>query len=593
MKNSINNKYLLIVITLFVGVLLGWLIKPSANLPEQPPVHEHVESTVGASSVYTCSMHPQIRQGEPGDCPICGMDLIPLENDSQETDPLSITMSPTAIQLADVKTMVVGKGKAEKTLRLDGKIQVDERLLFTQASHIPGRIEKLMVNFTGEYIAKGQTIALVYSPELVTSQEELLQANKIKEEQPALFNAAVAKLKNWKVSEAQVQQILTTGEVIKNFPIKANVSGYVSQKFANLGDHLAMGQALYEVSNLSKVWVLFDVYESEIPWIKTGDEVNYRVQSIPGEIFTGKIDYLDPIIDPVTRVSSARISIANPDLKYKPEMFVSGVITSSITGAEEAIVVPKTAVMWTGTRSVVYVKKISSQGLSFQLREVTLGAALGTEYLIEAGLHPGEEIVVNGAFSIDAAAQLAGKPSMMNPEGGVAMSGHNHGGMEMTKASQIEGSIGNSLTQAAKDGLIPIFDHYFKLKNALTIDDLKRSKSQAEEMLNYISNIDMGSFEGNAHMEWMKYQKSLSVSLEKIGSDKSLEEVRKTFLSISDEMIGMAEKFHPFPKPLFVQHCPMADTNRGADWLSMEEKVVNPYFGKSMLTCGEVTRTIK
>ncbi|EPR68481.1 efflux RND transporter periplasmic adaptor subunit [Cyclobacterium qasimii] len=593
MKKIIKNKVLLIAITLIVGVLIGWLIKPSVNPVEQSSKHEHEASIAGISSIYTCSMHPQIRQSEPGDCPICGMDLIPLENEADEADPMSITMSPAALQLAGVQTMTVETGKADKTIRLNGKIQVDERLLFTQASHIPGRIEQLMVNFTGEYIAKGQTIALVYSPQLVTSQEELLQASKLKGEQPALFNAAVAKLKNWKVSEAQVEQILSSQEVIKNFPIKANVSGFVSQKFANLGDHLINGQALYEVSNLANVWVLFDVYESEIPWIKTGDEVSYTVQSIPGKTFTGKIDYLDPIINPATRVASARISVANPKLKFKPEMFVSGIVKSAINGSDEAIVVPKTAVMWTGTRSVVYVKKATDQNVSFQLREVTLGSALGSEYLVETGLRSGEEIAVNGTFSIDAAAQLAGKPSMMSPDGGAAMTGHNHGGMEMTTVSQTDGPTNHGIAQNAKDELIPIFEHYLKLKNALTQDDLKRSISQSKEMLTYLSNVNMKVFKGDAHMEWMKYQKSLTASLENIAGQKSLEEVRKSFLSISDEMIGMAEKFHPFPKPLFVQHCPMADTNRGADWLSLEEKVVNPYFGQAMETCGEVTKTIK
>ncbi|WP_339925827.1 efflux RND transporter periplasmic adaptor subunit [uncultured Cyclobacterium sp.] len=593
MKNSNNNQYLLILFTLIAGVLIGWLIKPSESSIEEPSTHEHEASLAGVSSIYTCSMHPQIRQNRAGDCPICGMDLIPLENEGVEANPMSIKMSPTALQLAGVQTMTVSTGKADKSIRLNGKIQVDERLLFTQASHIPGRIEQLMVNFTGEYIAKGQTIALVYSPQLVTSQEELLQASKLKHEQPALFEAAVTKLRNWKVSEAQIEHILSSQEVIKDFPIKANVSGFVSQKFANLGDHLLNGQAIYEVSNLTNVWVLFDVYESEIPWIKTGDEVSYTVQSIPGKTFTGKIDYLDPIIDPATRVASARISVANPNLKFKPEMFVSGIVKSSFVGAEEAIVVPKTAVLWTGTRSVVYVKIATEQNVFFQLREVTLGLALGAEYVIETGLEPGEEIAIYGTFSIDAAAQLAGKASMMSPDGGVAVPRPNHGEMEQKTISQTDGATNHGVSQSIKDELIPVFEHYLKLKNALTQDDLKRSISQSKEMLTYLSNVNRKVFEGVAHMEWMKYQKSLTASLENIAGQKSLEEVRKSFLSISDEMIGMAEKFHPFPKALFVQHCPMADTNRGADWLSLEEKVVNPYFGKSMETCGEVTKTIE
>ncbi|AEL26514.1 efflux RND transporter periplasmic adaptor subunit [Cyclobacterium marinum] len=591
MNQLIKNKYTLIGVTLMAGVLLGWLIKPSGNSVEESATHEHEIFESGISSIYTCSMHPQIRQKEPGDCPICGMDLIPLESDTEEVDPMSIRMTATAIQLADVQTVIIGKEKAIKRLRLSGKIQVDERLLFTQASHIPGRIEQLMVNFTGEYIAKGQPIALVYSPELVTSQEELLQAYKIKDEQPSLLNAAIAKLKNWKVTDEQIKQILATEKVIKNFPIKANVSGYVSQKFANLGDHLEMGQAIYEVSNLSRVWVLLDVYEADIPWVKIGDEVSYSLQSIPGKTFSGKIDYLDPIIDPVTRVAHARISVDNPDLKFKPEMFVTGVVNSTILEGKEAIVIPKTAIMWTGTRSIVYVKKSIAQGVSFQLREVSLGTALGTQYLITSGLHPGEEIVVNGAFSIDAAAQLAGKPSMMSPEGGVNMSGHDH--EDMRKVKQQESSKLSIYNQSSPTDLSSVLDHYFHLKNALATDDLTKAKATAEEMLKSLSNVEMTSLEESAPIEWMKYHMALLGLLEKIEAQNSLVTVRETFLSISDRMIKLVENFQALTHPLYVQYCPMADANKGAIWLSRNKEVINPYFGESMLTCGEVLKTIR
>jgi len=592
MKKLFNNKFLLIAFTLLVGALIGWLIKPSENSTEQLLEHEHVESIAEIPTVYTCSMHPQIRQNEPGDCPICGMELIPLENESVEADPMSITMSSTAIQLAGVQTMIVRSGKADKSIRLNGKIQADERLNYTQSAHISGRIEALAVNFTGEFVNKGQVLGQIYSPELATAQEELLQTQNIKESQPALFNAAKEKLRNWKLSDTQIQLVLTTGKVSEQLPILANVSGYVTEKMVSLGDYVQRGEPIYQITDLSKVWVLFDIYESELKWIKKGESIEYTVQSQPGEVFTGKLTYIDPIINPTTRVASARLEVSNLNMKLKPEMFVSGTI-SATHSKDESIVVPKTAVMWTGTRSVVYVKKATTQAVSFQLREVTLGSALGAEYLIESGLQPGEEIAINGTFSIDAAAQLAGKASMMSPEGGAAITGHNHGGKEMTTVSQTDGQKKHVLTQTTKDELIPLFEHYLKIKNALTQDDLKRSESQANEMLTYLSNVKMEAFKGDAHIEWMKYQKSLTSSLEKIAAHKSLEEMRKSFLSISDEMIGMAEKFHPFPKPLYVQHCPMADSNRGADWLSLEEKVVNPYFGKGMLTCGEVIRTIK
>ncbi|MDX5320998.1 MAG: efflux RND transporter periplasmic adaptor subunit, partial [Bacteroidota bacterium] len=161
MKNINKITFFIAIGTLIVGVLLGWVIFGGPNEASHLG-HDHTTSEEG--TIWTCSMHPQIRHNEPGDCPICGMDLIPLTADqNEEMDPMAISMSPTAMQLAQVETMIVGEGMAEKAIILNGKVQADERMLFTQSSHIPGRIERLSVNFTGEYVSSGQVIAHVYS----------------------------------------------------------------------------------------------------------------------------------------------------------------------------------------------------------------------------------------------------------------------------------------------------------------------------------------------------------------------------------------------------------------------------------------------
>ncbi|MEO7694807.1 MAG: efflux RND transporter periplasmic adaptor subunit, partial [Chryseolinea sp.] len=307
---NINKRTIIIVTsTLILGVLVGWLLFGQTS---EPKVENHEHTLMAESkNIWTCSMHPQIRRDEPGNCPICGMDLIPLEVDGVEADPMAVSMSPTAMQLAHVQTMMVGSGNAEKTVRLNGKVQADERLLFTQSSHIPGRIEKLSINFTGDLISKGQVIAYIYSPDLVTAQEELLVAKKLSETQPALFKAAQEKLRNWKLTDKQIGQITASNKTMDQFPILANVSGYVTKKMVNLGDYIKQGEPMYEIADLSKVWVLFDVYESDMIWIKKGASVSYSVESIPGKIFKGTVSYIDPIIDPKTRVANARIEVSN------------------------------------------------------------------------------------------------------------------------------------------------------------------------------------------------------------------------------------------------------------------------------------------
>jgi len=592
MKNINKTTVIIAISTLVIGLLFGWLIFGRSN---EPQADEHNHSTTAESeTIWTCSMHPQIRQNEPGDCPLCGMDLIPLESTDGELDPMAVSMSPTAMQLAQVQTMVVDKGKTNKSIRLNGKVQADERLLFTQSSHIPGRIEKLSVNFTGEFITQGQVIAYVYSPELVTAQEELFEAKKIKESQPALFDAAKEKLKNWKLSEKQIDQIVASNKTIQQFPVLANVSGYVTKKMVNLGDYIRQGEALYEIADLSKVWLLFDVYESDMTWINKGDAVIYTVQSIPGKTFQGRISYIDPVIDPKTRVAKARLEATNKGLMLKPEMFATGTIEAKTNTGNASLTVPKTAVMWTGKRSVVYVMQMSAQGVSFIMREVTLGPELGESYVIEDGLQPGEEIAINGTFSIDAAAQLAGKPSMMNPEGGVAMTGHNHGGNTNSNMEKMPvSSKKTTISEDAKKSLQPLFDNYFKLKIALASDDFEKAKASGVAMNNSLGKIDMNLFKGDAHSLWMQQSTALKTVLQHIEHLGDIKAIREKFISISNSMIATAESFDPLSTTIYVQHCPMAGSNNGADWLSLDKEIQNPYFGESMLSCGENTKTIK
>ena len=528
-------------------------------------------------------MHPQIRQSEPGDCPICGMDLIPLEDEQNSSvDASAISMSPTAMQLANIQTAVVGNMAPVKVVRLNGKVQEDERLVFSQSSHIPGRIEDLMVNFTGDYVQKGQVIASVYSPDLVTAQEELFEAQKIKETQPQLFEAAKEKLKNWKLSDEQINQILSSGTTKETFDVQADVSGYVTQKKVNTGDYIKRGEAIYEIADLSRVWVLFDVYESDMTWVKKGDKISFTVESLPGETFEGTIDYLDPVINPKTRVAKARVVKSNPGLKLKPEMFVSGKVEAKLPQQTNAVVVPKTAVMWTGERSVVYVKSATDQGVYFRMREVELGPALGESYVIENGLKEGEEIAVHGTFSIDAAAQLAGKPSMMSPS--------NHESEGFTSSETL--TKPNTDTKF-KAQLTRVFENYLKMKNAFVASDAQKVSNEAQKVENAIHSVDMELLKGDAHMAWMDQLKTLNSEIKTIAGSSDIEKQRQAFSKFNEAFYKSLKLFGLKNDTAYYQYCPMASDNKGAYWLSETTEIRNPYFGEDMLECGETRDTIK
>ncbi len=567
-----TNKYTIIIAaaTLAVGLLFGWLIFGGTSEESHEGHHHDIE--VAGETTWTCSMHPQIRQNEPGDCPICGMDLIPLEDGNDEgADPSAISMSETAMQLAGVRTALVEKTEPVKTVRLNGKVETDERRIASQSSHIPGRIEKLMVSFTGEFVNKGQVIASIYSPDLVTAQEELFEAEKIKSSQPQLFHAAKEKLKNWKLSENQIEQIIQSGSPAEEFDILADISGYVMARKVNLGDYIRRGETIYEIADLSQIWVLFDVYEQDMPWLNKGDKVNFTVQSLPGEKFEGSISYLDPVINPKTRVAKARVEMANSRLKLKPEMFASGTVEAKITSRIDHLIVPKTAVMWTGKRSLVYVKAETEKGVNFMMREVTLGPSLGNSYLIESGLDEGEEIAVSGTFSIDAAAQLAGKPSMMmRPE---------------SKTMEVP--------QAFREQITLVANAYFDVKNALVNNDPEAAGKAAGKVTAALGQTDMSILEGDAHNYWMALLKPMEESGKRIAGTTDIEEQREYFNTLSEHIIEMTESFGLEINKVYRQFCPMAFDDEGAFWLSESDEILNPYFGDMMLRCGEVKETYR
>ena len=408
------------IITLIGGILLGWIFFHSSPAKEEK--HDHAAEAAKAE-IWTCAMHPQIRMDKPGKCPICAMELIPLtQSSTDKMDPMAVHLTKEAAQLANVLTSVVSSQKPIKEVRLYGKVQADERLLQSQVTYISGRIEKLMVNFTGETVRKGQTLAVIYSPELLTAQQELLEAAKTKQLQPEIYEASKEKLRQWKLSETQITSIENSGQVQANMEIASSASGIVTARRVNNGDYVSQGSVLYEVSDLSRVWVLFDAYESDLLFLKKGDQVDFTIQALPGTAFSGSIIFIDPVIDPVNRVAKVRVEINNPGSKLKPEMFVTGMVKSNLAEYKDKLVIPRSAVLWTGKRSIVYVKQSGIDEPVFKIREIELGPMLGESYVITEGLKDGEEIVTQGAFSVDAAAQLEGKPSMMNPSGGAKVS---------------------------------------------------------------------------------------------------------------------------------------------------------------------------
>lgn len=426
---------------LVIGILVGWLFFGGSS-PESTKMEQHIAEThtdAEGNIVYTCVMHPQVRTHEPGNCPICGMELVPVNSvkEGKKKNPQALSLSPVAMKLADVETVPVVLKPAVKSIRLPGKVTVDERSISVIAANFSGRVEELYVNFTGAYVQQGDRLASVYAPALVTAQKELLQAYKTRSSNPALYRAARQKLRNWELSEQQIEQIIQSGEPKTNFVIRADQSGYVLQRNVAVGDHITEGKALFKIADLSEVWVVFQAYESDLQGIDENEEIRFTVEAYPGRTFEADITYIDPVINPKRRTVSIRTEVSNERGMLKPNMLAQGVISATLSGGEEVLQIPQSAVLWTGKRSLVYVKDPGSP--TFTAREVVLGSDLGENYIIKEGLEKGELVVVQGNFMIDAAAQLAGKKSMMNPEGGGSapgMPGMDMGEMDMKNGDE-------------------------------------------------------------------------------------------------------------------------------------------------------------
>lgn len=506
--NKIKENYKLVIGVFIVGLLFGWLFFYSSgelsNTEQELNGHESHNIEI-ENQVWTCSMHPQIKQDKPGKCPICAMDLIPLatmDAGGDDVSPNEIVMSKSAAMLASIRTILVTRGVPDKTLYLQGKVQADERKISVLSARFGGRIEKLFVNFTGQNVTAGEKLATIYSPDLVAAQRELLEAVSLKESRPSLYTAAKGKLELWDLTDKQISDIEKKGEPQVYFDVLSPISGTVTMRHVALGDYIKEGNALFEVTDLTKVWVMFDAYESDLPWIKLGDQVDFTVQSIPGKTYSAKVTYIDLLIDAQTRVARVRVEVANPELTLKPEMFTVGLLESKIAEASHEIIVPKSSILWTGKRAVVYVKIQDRESPSFLFREVVLGPEAGAFYVIAEGLKEGEELAVNGVFKIDAASQLQGLPSMMNPEGGMVSTGHDHGGTLMSE-DEME-KMGQDKSKKKKEKSGPT-EHAM----AMVYGNCGMCESRIEEAANGLEGVITADWDQDTKMIHLEFDPSI------------------------------------------------------------------------------------
>ena len=586
------------LLILIGGVAIGWFAKPTAHV-DTTAAHTHDASSTETidtkEEIWTCSMHPQVRQNEFGLCPICEMDLIPLDTELSNDDPTILKMTNSAAKLAQIETTIVG-GSAEggeadvptnQTIQVDGTVEIDERSVNSQASHVSGRIESLLVNFEGDYVKEGQKIATIYSTELLAASQELITAAKFDDKVKGLQDASIQKLKNWKISDAQIKQILNSGVAIETIDIYADHSGYVLQKKVSQGDYIQQGQALFTVGRTGRLWLIFNVFESDLANIRKGQSISFTTPSVPDKLYKTKVSYIDPLLNSSSRTASIRADINNTGNKLKPGMLIEGEIIATPQrtnkeGKSTTIAIPSSAVLWTGDKSVVYVKLEDTEVPSYQFREVMVVSKSGSQTIISSGVVRGEEIVTHGAFAVDAAAQLTNNMSMMNRDVSIKKD-------KLDKVPNYQ----DDTPKEFKQQLNQVAKAYIQLKDAFVATDASLAKGKATALKDLYTKVEMSLVKGDAHLYWMDQLNSLTAHTQNIIESDDVEDQRKQFGFISEALINAISAFGTEDNALFVQHCPMAFSNEGADWLASEEQIQNPYFGDKMMKCGIVKKTFK
>jgi len=404
-------------------------------LLRRPAVAAPAAAPEAKKQMYQCPMHLQIIQDHPGSCPICGMDLVPMEGEGTAMEGLEthavVKIDHERQQLIGLRTEQVVEGTVSGELRALGRVAVDETRVRKVNVKVEGFVEKLFVDFVGKAVAKGQPLFSLYSPEFVSAQREYLLALKTQKALSGgslqtsggdLLESARRRLTLWDVPKEAIDNLERTGEVIRALTLRSPISGVVMVKNVVEGARLTPADIPFEITDLSHVWVLVDVYEAELGRAKVGMPAELTVQSAPGKTFKGRVAFVDPMMDPKTRTAKARVEFANVQGELKPEMFGDVVLRGQ---GRKGLLIPLDAVLDAGTTKVVFVALGDGK---FEPREVTTGVTVGEKVEIRVGLKAGEDVVVRANFLVDSESRLKAAMAHLSQKGAAnpAPSEHKH-----------------------------------------------------------------------------------------------------------------------------------------------------------------------
>ena len=599
-------------------LVIGFAIASSLNgtpttVAPQTGSESHAQHA-DAAKIWTCSMHPQIRRDGPGKCPLCGMDLVPVKKSAGGVRTISI--SPDVRKLMSVQTVPVTRRYVTAKVRMVGKIEYDETRLAHITAWVSGRLDRLFVDYTGIEVKQGDHMVYIYSEELYSVQAELIQALNYQRDQPAattrlippidLAASAREKLRLLGLTAEQIEEIEQRGTPNDHVTIYSPVSGIVIDKLKQEGDRVRTGDRIYTVADLNQLWMKMDAYESDLAWLRYGQAVEFTTEAYPGEVFKGRIAFIDPMLNEATRTVKVRVNVSNEDGRLKPEMFVSAIVQSKIAAGgrvldaslagkwispmhpeivkdepgtcdvcgmplvraetlgyvtaepsdiTKPLVIPVSAALLTGTRAIVYIQIPNAEEPTYEGREIVLGPRAGDYHLVKSGLTEGELVVTNGSFKLDSALQISAKPSMMTPEGGGGGGGHHHGGESKPsqggESMRMAGDAGMSLSPQLETQLQQTIAAVEQIGEAIESTELSRIREAFGQLGRQVAAVNGEQLSGDMKAQLQEFAMLLrndSVEGQEITGLQNADRiylVTKRHAQRLQEMFGLSQVGHP------------------------------------------------
>ncbi|MEX0777273.1 MAG: efflux RND transporter periplasmic adaptor subunit [Phycisphaeraceae bacterium] len=586
----------IILIALIVLVLIFWLgavtgpyvYRVTAQAWHRT-VHggEHDDAQAGATQYYTCGMHPWVILPKPGDCPICGMKLVPLDPAKFTGD---VAINPVIAQNIGIRVAPVTTGAVTRSLRTVGTVTYDETRVRDVNIKVDGWIEKLHVDYLGAPVKKGQPLFELYSPELYAAQQEYLLAwrnrqgvggDSLPEAARAgqqLLTSARIKLEYFDITREQIDELERRGQPAKTMTIASPHDGIVTDKMAFQGMKVDPGMRAYRIADLSKVWVMVTLYEYQLPFVQVGQSAVMSLSYVPGQEFEGKVIYLYPYVNEKTRQVDMRLEFDNSQGLLKPGMYATVDLHSTL--AQDRTLAPRSAVIDTGQRQVAFVSLGEGR---FEPRDVRLGVQ-AQDGLVEVlrGLKPGEQVVTSGQFLLDSEANAREALAKMI-KGDLAAE-------QPTTVAAAEAGATVSLPQQAATLLSAIIKDYVAIQDALAGDTLAGIDAPARRIAQQVDALLKIDLPDDPHF-WHQHEEVATVrgkALE-LASTKDLEQAR---LALADLSVALSTLLRgtgvpaSYGQELQELHCPMYRQGQGGTiWLQPAGKVRNPYFGAVMLGC--------